>query len=305
MVSLRRMIRVPFPYRVVHNECTPMRPVSILSILALSILILQQGCTTPPPGIPSPTLLAERLRAKILTVGIVVSEELPRVTLDLPSKGAASGAGRKAGKWVGNWLMAAAWAGHGAFPMLAVTPVLAGAGALYGAIEAPSTETVESQERQMHGAIQAERLIEDFEQRVLGHITNRTDVISRLLPRAVANQADNSETNTGPKTDARLRIVLKSVDLRGPFDVDPPLALHLEADVTLSLYGTAVYIRTFRYQTGSRHLTEWTADYPISFHEAVGISLARLAELIVDDLFLAYSFDHEHPWKTLFGSRKR
>jgi hypothetical protein len=295
-----------------------MRPAFILSILLLSILILQQGCAMKPAAGQWP-LITEKVRTKIHTVGIAVSEELPRVTLDLPSKGAASGAGRKAGKWAGNWLIvtgevvrSAGGAGEGAIfaattvgGMLAVTPVIAGAGALYGAVEAPSAQAVESQETQVRGVLQAERLLGDFEQQVLGHITNRTDVIPTLLPRAGANQADDGEPRTGPKTDARLKIVLKSVDLRGPFDVDPPLALHLEADVALSLYGTGFYSQTFRYKTGARHLTEWTADDTTIFREAVDVSLVRLAELIVDDMFLAYSFDHEHPWRKPFSRTKR
>jgi hypothetical protein len=183
--------------------------------------------------------------------------------------------------------------------MLAVTPLVALAAALYGAIEAPSAETVESQETQVQGMLQAqaERLIRETEQQMLGHITNQTDVVPRLLPRTETTQTDDGTTDTGPKTDTQLWILLTSLELRGPDDVDPPLALQLEADVTLSQHGTPVYSRPFRYETGRRHLTKWLADDATTLREAVGTSLARLAELIVDDLFLTYSYYHEHPWR--------
>lgn len=303
--------------QVTSDWSVPMRPAFILSILILTVVILQQGCSTPVnewrPHV------REEVRSTIQTVGLMVSEELPRVTLDLPSKGAASGAGRKAGKWAGNWLIATggvlaagAQAGQGgilaattAGGMLAVTPVVAGTGALYGAIQAPSAESVESQETQMQGVLQAGKLIGELEQQVLRHITSRTDVVPVLHPRTAAHQAGGDGTGTESKTDAQLKIVLTSVELRGPFDVDPPLALHLEAAVTLSLYGTVVRSQTSSYVTGSRHLTEWTADETQPFREAVDISLSRLAELIVDDLFLAYSFDHDHRWRKTLSITKR
>ena len=277
---------------------------AITSVLILSLFLLQQGCITLPREPWSPPL-TEDTRRSILTVGIMVSEELPRVTIDLPSKGAASGAGRKAGKWSGNFGRAVGGLlqVYGIPIQLAVNPLIAGIGALYGAVEAPSTETVESQERQVQAAIQAqaERLIADFERQIVGHITSQTDVVPTLLPRTEITQAGmeipQGKTDTKPKGEAQLRIVLKSLELRGPYDVDPPLALQLEADITLSRYGTALYSRRFRYETERRHLTKWLVDDATPLREAVGTSLSRLAELIVDDMFLTYSFNHDHPWR--------
>ena len=83
------------------NWPSSVSPPAITYVLILLLFILQQGCeTTPTESWKTP--LTEDTRRTIVTVGIMVSEELPRVTVDLPSKGAASGAGRKAGKWAGN-----------------------------------------------------------------------------------------------------------------------------------------------------------------------------------------------------------
>jgi hypothetical protein len=94
-----------------------------------------------------------------------------------------------------------------------------------------------------------------------------------------------------------LRIQLKSIDLRGTFEVDPPLALHLVAQVTLtdSHDPTPLYANTFHVTSESRRLSEWTADDATGFREAVDLSLTRLALKIVDDLFVINPVAHEHP----------
>lgn len=283
-----------------------MRVPIIIIVLILSLLIGQQGCTTPPMEPWSPHV-TEDVRAKIRIIGIAVAEELPRVAVELPSKGAASGAGRKAGKWSGNWVMAAgSMAAYGrelglttGAAMLVVTPVVALAGAVYGAIEAPSAEAVESHEAQVHGVLQAEDLIQRLQNHVLKQVTDRTDISISTLRREASNQIGDRETvpaSEVPQPDAMLMIQLQTIDLRGKFDVDPPLALHLEANVAITVPSVAppVYTHSFQYVTGARQLTEWTADDARVFREAVDLSLARLAELIVDDLFLAHPFIHEH-----------
>jgi hypothetical protein len=42
-----------------------------------------------------------------------------------------------------------------------------------------------------------------------------------------------------------------------------------------------------------RPLTEWVAEDAKEFHAALELSLARLAELIVDDVLVTYPFAHE------------
>jgi len=183
--------------------------------------------------------------------------------------------------------------------MLVVTPVVASAGAVYGSIEAPSAETVESQEAQVRGVLQIEDLIHRLQNHVLKQVIDRTDISIATLPREASDQSDHRETvpiRGVPQSDAILMIQLQSIDLRGKFDVDPPLALHLKALVTLTAPSVATpqYTHPFHYVTGVRRLTEWTADDAKIFREAVDLSLAQLAELIVDDLFLTHPFVHEH-----------
>ena len=288
-----------------------MRIPAIIKLLILSLLMLQQGCI-PSPSRPWSPHVTEDVRAKIRTIRIVVAEELPRVTVELPSKGAASGAGRKAGKWAGNWAMSAGMTSGGdilgittAAAILVVTPVVASAGAVYGAFEAPSAEAVESQEARVRGVLQAEDLIHRLENHVLNYVTDRTDMPVTTQPKEASDQIGHRETVPASgvsQPDAMLRIDLKSIDLRGRFDVDPPLALNLDAQVTFTtpFAATSPYIHAFKYVTGARRLTEWTADDAKVFVEAIERSLARLAELIVDDLFLTTPFVHDHT-KTTYG----
>ena len=106
-----------------------------MRVLALRLLILlalmgQQGCTASPYPWMVPHV-TEKVRATIHTIGIEVAEELPRVTVEFPSKGAGSGAGLIAGRWSDNWLAAAGAAGSDLFGstigvgMLVMTPVVA------------------------------------------------------------------------------------------------------------------------------------------------------------------------------------
>ena len=183
--------------------------------------------------------------------------------------------------------------------MLVVTPVVWGAGAVAGAIEAPSAEAVESQEAQVRVVLQGEQLIHQLENQVLTQVTDRTDIVATILPRDPGDQPIHGETvpTTGvPQPDSVLRIQLESIDLRGTFDVDPPLELHLKAQVALTdpSAATPIYTQAFHYVTGARRLREWTADDAKGFREAVDLSLARLAEWIIDDLFLTHPFVHEH-----------
>jgi hypothetical protein len=301
----------------------------------LSLFLMQQGCTTSPlkPWAPHVT---EEVRATIRTIGVAVGEQLPRQTvldrygeahhsldvalaeepLRVPVKSlseTASYARRTAEKWSKNWLT---WtgdlfvefpkAGEGAVflttiagAMLVVTPVVGGAGAVAGAIEAPRTK-----EKQVHGVLRIDDLIHRLQRHVITHLTERTDMSGPPLPRTANDPVGDRETVSASgvsQPDAMLKIQLKSIDLRGAPDIDPLLALNLDVQAILEVptAATPLYRHSFHYVTGARRFTEWTAEGAQSFdaqvfHETLDLSLARLAELMVDDLFLTYPFVHEH-----------
>jgi hypothetical protein len=287
-------------------HCTSQSPgVALLATIMISAALMLPGCA-------GQKFLTEDIRGNIHRLEVEITEELPRVTLWLPSKGAASGAGRKAGKWAGNWAMTAGFVlGSGALSvptviitgavagaMLALTPVVAIAGAVKGAIESPSAESVESNEAQIQGILQAEDLLRRLQKQVLNQVTDRTEITILARPRAAATQGGEagaiaSRENLQP--DSRLSIQFKSLNLLGAYEIDPLLALHLEAEVTLTALPalTPLYTRPFLFVTGAHRLSEWTAQDATLFTEALDLGLARLAELIVDDLFVTYRFVHE------------
>ena len=280
-------------------------------LLILSVLMVQQGCTTSSmkPWAPH---VAEDVRAAIRTIGVAVAADLPLVAVELrvveyPSE-TARYARRKASNWSENWLNGSILneIGGGGFlgttivgAMLVVTPVVWGAGAVAGAIEAPPAK-----EKQVHGVLQYEDLIHRLQNHVLTHVTERTDMSVVPLPRTANDPLGDRETVSASgvsQPDAILRIHLKSIDLRGASDIDPFLALHLDVQATLVAPSavTPLYTHSFHYVTGARRFTEWTAEGAQSFdaqvfHETLDLSLARLAELMVDDLFLTHPFIHEH-----------
>ncbi len=280
----------------------PVPPTSFRIILVLAILILQQGCvSTEPPRLKSPQL-SEDVRTSIRTVDVTVSEQLPPVTLELPSKGALRGAGLRAGKWAGGFLQGIANSGDAmqiTIWFLPLAPVWAVAGAFSGAIEAPSAATVDAMETQVRRVLQDERLIGEFGKQVYDHITNRTIVIPTLLPRAGIGDANGGDMKTRAQPDARLTIVLTSVGLQGVSDVNPPLTLYLETmfnvvyqkPYTRSEQVVTSYSRTIRYESKARTLAEWTADGGQPFRKSVLVSLAQMAARIVGDVFLGHPGD--------------
>jgi len=248
--------------------------------------------------------VTEDVRAKIRTIGIVVSEELPSVALDRsvsidhhdrPLTGPASSRpGLKEGDLGGLAVMAPTELGAALTAALIGAAVVYGAGTLIEETKKPSAEAVKSGEAQVHGALLSEYLIHQLEKQALAQVTERTDVMATILPKDAGNQAGPREaaTATDGQPDARLTIILTSAELRRTLsDADPPLALQVEARVTLT--GPSAGLRphrdSYRYVTGARRLTEWTAEHAKGLREAVDVSLAWLAELMVDDLFLTNS----------------
>lgn len=301
-----------------HFTWQPPSISTIATLVIVSALVLQ-GCAAPTPA--ARQLQTEAMRGNVHIVKIEVIEQLPRIALELPSKGPASGAGRKAGKWAWNWakasiLVAGSGGGHpitliatGVIGggMLALTPVVSAAGAVKGAIEAPSAESVESSEAQVRGILQAEDLLHRVREQVIKEVVDKTSIIvaGRLQARDTIAAHEGAVSHTeGLQSDSVLGIWLTSLELRGPDEVDPELALHLEAIVTLVTPHLEPFLTlvtpparrssyTFRYVTRALRLSEWVENDAKLFTEAVNLSLARLAELIVDDLFLTYYFIHE------------
>lgn len=268
------------------------------SFLILSILLVSQGCGIGPRTIPWSPHLKEETRTHIHTIEVVVDETLPRVTLEDPYNKASSGVGRTAWQWSKNWIHVVMKLGGYGIPFVVLTPVVAALGAVAGAIEPSSAETVESQEAQARDIVQIADLLQRLERHVRVQITDRTDISLAAPQGQMRTQASPQDiaTRTGvsPQNPV-LTIRLLSLDLRGRSNVDPSLALHLNALVTLATPTDAipVYNRTFQYVAQARPLTMWMEEDAKMFHPALDLSLARLAELIVDDIFLTYPFAHE------------
>ena len=147
--------------------------------------------------------------------------------------------------------------------------------------------------------LQVEDLIHRLQNHVLTHVTERTDMSVAPLPRTMNDPLGDRETvpaSSVSQPDAILRIRVQSIDLQGSSDIDPLLALNLDVQATLEAPSAVapLYRRSFHYVTGARRFTEWTVDNAQVFHDTVDLSLARLAELMVDDLFLTHPFVHEH-----------
>lgn len=275
-----------------------MRHPAIITVLILSLLLVQYGCATPSRWSAHVT---EDKRANIRAVGIVVREERPDVTLVIPTKG--RGAGVKASQWSGKWLLwtvggTLAGAQGGLLPgaaigatMLAAMPVVATAGAVKGAIDAPPAKAVDSGETQVREIIQGQ-LIRQLEEQVLTQVRDRTTLVAIPLHKGAEDEASHREpvrlSEIPRPADAVLMIRVKSIKLQGPWDVNPLLRLAMEAQATLTdpAGGPPLYTHTFGYTSEAQLFTTWTSNNAELFRTAVDRGLARLAELIVTDVFL-------------------
>ncbi|MCE5262539.1 MAG: hypothetical protein LLG97_03275 [Deltaproteobacteria bacterium] len=239
--------------------------------LCILVSILPMGCahvTQTPPS------------KELGSIALVQGHFAPEMTLDRPAKGWLAGAGRGSANWAGK-VMAAPWTGGGwggcsgqgcglaLAVILALTTAAATvggvAGAVVGAVKAEPAGEVAYAESLIRTAV-AELRVQDS---LRDHVTRealkerrRNWAFLEGEGPALAGQKVSYRHLAERGFETVLEISVLRFGLIGPWEVNPPLRLEMDAQVRVVRTGedNEIYSRTFRYAGGSKKHSEWCAD---------------------------------------------
>jgi len=261
--------------------------------LALVYLMGQWGCVLPPKPV------SEEVRAQLGKVGLVSGRFIPKNELETPPKGAGEGAVRGAGVWAKNWawltprgggsgnwlvaLLALAW--------LALTPVAAASGAVYGAVASNEPQVIEEAEANLHKALAELHMQETVRILILEKLQNETQYHVVLLntpgPTHSGEVIDYSATAT-KGIETIFEIAVETFGLDGRWEMDPPLAIIMQARAKLIKVrnGAVLYNSVFHYRSNLHQFSEWATSDADLFRKGLDRAYQNLATQIVETVFL-------------------
>lgn len=267
---------------------------AIAIVLGVTFFVGQVGCAHP-------LYLPEDIRAQLGTIGVVSPRFAPEVTLDMPAKGAGGGAGRGAAEGAAGAFGVPAEVGCSGVDWepcalgLALGLALAVPGAIvggvYGAIAAEPAESVEEVEARIRQVLAELKMQEALRDHVLQEARNQTRYTFILLTEEGPTEPGEEITYRAVRSegvDMILEVSVQSVGFKGKWAINPPIAFSMTAHVRLIEVGdgTVHWDRSSPYTTSARPYTEWTVNDAQAFREALDSGYERLAEKIVDALFL-------------------
>jgi len=269
------------------------RPLALVSLM-LALAVAHSGCARfsrlPPP--PS-----EEVRARLGTIGIVSGRFVPEADFRRPAKGEA--ALRNAGRWAGQWAGAALTPIGGPDPLSLLiraallvvgTPFAAGAGAIAGAVNAPSGAEVSEFETALKSAfadLGIQPLIRDGVLGAARQTRDRVVLAADHGPSRPEDEGDNYRALAHRRIDTVLEVSVLALDMVGETAYDPPaLLIRLRTRLVRVADGTTLYTHRIRYLGPSRIMEEWITDGARSFRDEVTRACRILADTIVDEVFL-------------------
>ncbi len=213
------------------------------------------------------------------SIAVVQGHFAPEMTLDRPAKGWLAGAGRGSADWAGK-VMAAPWSsggwggcsGQGCGLALAVILALTTAaatvggvaGAIVGAVKAEPAGQVADAESLIRRAVTELRVQESLRDHVIREALKAKrgnwtflDGEGPTLPGQKVSYRHLAERGF----DTLCETSVLRFGLIGPWEVNPPLRLEMDAQVRVVRAGEdrEIYSRTFRYIGGSKKHSEWCA----------------------------------------------
>ncbi len=277
------------------------RSIAILTaVLLLATAACAERADRPKPLSALPPPPAEGVRAKIGVVGVAAADEATRRAFQKPpgkGKGAAIGAAQGFGGSILGGLYVGAYSGHpygfalGVALGIAFAPVAAVGGLVVGAVKGVPAEEVAVAEAALSRAIDelgADRALQQRVYRLVGEHTGRKAV---MLTEVVNVERDAPFAPlAGENIDSLLAIGVPWLALVGDGNINPPLVLVARAKVSLrdAAGGTRLYHTRVEFIGAAHTFTEWAADDARLFRAETERALDRLAEKIVDEVFLLY-----------------
>jgi hypothetical protein len=288
-----------------------------LIILLLSIMLLSgsAGCADSPRLSLLPPPPSEKVRTSLGTIGVVPARFAPDAKMALPAKGWLSGVGRGAGQGAAVGAIIGGEIGvHPQISYIILTPVtvpafaLTGsivgiiAGSIYGAVTAPSPETVKQAESALNAAILDLKIQGAIGDRVMKIVQDQTRQRIILLANQdplTPGKAISYRPLAEKGTDTILEISVPALRLERDLGANPAMALFmtLRARLIRTTDDELLYDGTVEYRSGKHRFTEWAADQAKRFRKAVNQGCQRLAERITEEIFLV------HPPKFIASNR--
>jgi len=259
------------------------RPRSSL-VLGLTAALLA-GCATAPYRPPS-----EEIRAQVGTVGVISPRLSPEASVEGPTAGKGTGAAKGAGLGAAYMLGGGATSGHPlTFALgIALTPVGALVGGIYGAGAAEPASAVQEAERTLKKAVAELKAQEAMRDLVLevARSETRYQFVSLAEHDPLASEG----------IDTILEVSVPALGLAGPVGVNPPVAVVVEACAKLIRIGDGAELyalppkdaHPLLFVSPGRRFVEWAAEDARLFREELDRAYRTLAEKIVDELFLVH-----------------
>ncbi len=258
----------------------------MLIVMALALAASVAGCAVQPLMGPPQPPPSEEVRAAFGRMGIRAAAADCPFGFQPPARGWCDGALR--GAWLGTkhcLFAAAAGASGGGDPLgtaawvgacLALSPVAALAGGIYGGIAAPDPEDVDGAEAALKSAFGDMEIQEDF--RIL------------VLQEAKAETSENLSLCAGPEDafDTLLELGVLDVRLQGEWGVNPSqtLVVLVGARVLRAADGEPLHSMKLAYGGPSLDFLQWGAGEAAAFRTEVRRAIEECAARIVEDLFL-------------------
>lgn len=285
-----------------------MRFVSIQNACAVAVLSLfiASGCAplqTPRPMSPEEL---EQFKTKLGTVGVTSARYVPRVEVQVPSKGAMEGVkdGAQVGALVPLEISVGAMQGCSdpyclLLPVagLALAPVGAVVGGIGGSLTADRPEAVTEREVTIKGTFSKlhmqERMYDRFLYQLAGLSTFPTRSVPGAGPSAEGASPDYRQLKLSG-IDTINEVDVQKLTLTGYGKVKPELAVHL--DVKLRLVSTADNTEQYSkvYQCLSRYdkFEKWAEEGAKKFREEIEGCYDDIAVRAIHDVYLRDTAEH-------------
>ena len=275
-----------------------------ITTLTAALLLATAACTErtdrPRPLSALPPPPTEDVRAKIGVVGVAAADEATRRDFQKPpgkGKGAAIGAAQGFGGSIIGGLYAGASSGDpflfalGTALGIAFAPVAAVGGMVVGAVKGVPADEVAAAEVTFTRAIAELGVDRALQQRVYRLVREHTGRDAVMLTELAMVEPDAIVAPVvGGTIDSLLAIGVPSLTLVGDGNINPPLVLVARAQTSLrdAPGGTRLYHTRVEFIGAAHTFTEWAADDARLFRAEIDRALGRLAERIVDEVFLLY-----------------
>ncbi len=281
----------------------------ISTALSVSLLLISWGCATlGSQSYRSP--LPEEIRRQVRSVAVVPAAYIPESNFLTFAKdrgtGAAKGAG--AGALHGTLYMSAEAAGAGPYAVL-LLPFAAALGAvvggMVGGIEGAVRAIPADQAKKIEATINSAISDLDVQGKLSKYIVSvgltlkdyQFNVMRGQGP-TTKNEKPDYRSLKEQNVDMALEANVTNLGFLGGKGVDPEIAFFMDVTVRVvrTVDGTEIYSGKSSHTSRPRRFIEWARDDSAQLREEFETSYARLAEQILETIFLVYDFHMDDGW---------